>query len=389
MKYLNLETFSDFVCTGDKCEFTCCGGGWDIIIDKDTDDYYKSVTGAMGERLKCGIRRENNKTSFILDANGNCPFLNERGLCDIYINLGEEHLSDTCTIYPRYSFSSGDICFAGVSISCPEVSKALLMHKEPLLVDFAEDDKKLSEEKESSVDWGLFNSAIRVLTRSINIAQNRNLTIVERFSLIIIFVHQFQTYIDNNHDASSLIDLFSDPNEYIRLLPQTQIHDRDFGSKVAFCSEFLTVFKQTDRFGERLPEISELATYFGNSENASFDPDEWIKALDWIYHSDNSIWQENLLVYVLFKYLMAGFSERNIYDSLITGINAIYNACIFDLILYHIKYGTHPKTNDYTVMLFAHISRMVEHCASFKKDVSDHFKSKGMTDFSFLLRLIS
>lgn len=389
MKYLNLETFTDFVCTGDKCNFTCCGGGWEIIIDDQTDEYYRSVTGEMGSRLKKSIRRENGKNTFILNEHGDCPFLNERGLCDIYISLGEEHLSNTCTFYPRYTFYSGDICFAGVSISCPEVAKEFLAHTEPLLIDFAEDDQRLSTEQELSTDWNMFNNAVRVLTNLVNIAQNRELSIRERLALIIIFTHSFQDHTDNGQDPSSLIKLFSLPDDYIKLLPQAGLNNRDFSSKLSFCSEFLTAYRQIDRFEERLPEISELVDYYSTSENASFDPTKWTKAMEWLTGDDKRIWQENLLVYVIFRYYMQGFAERDFYDKLMIGINAVYNVCIYDLALYHIMNGSKPGSNDYIIMLISHISRMVEHCSSFKQDVFNHFKNKGMNEMAFLLQLIS
>ncbi len=58
MKYLTLETFKDFVCIGSECPFTCCMD-WKIVIDEETDHYYQSVEGDMGERLRNCIHREN------------------------------------------------------------------------------------------------------------------------------------------------------------------------------------------------------------------------------------------------------------------------------------------------------------------------------------------
>lgn len=389
MKYLYLETLSDFECIGDKCEFTCCGGGWSIIIDKETDTYYRSVTGEMGDRLNKCIRRDGDKSSFILDEHGNCPFLNEKGLCDIYINLGEEHLSNTCTYYPRYTFYSGDICFGGVSISCPEVARFFLTHKDPLLIDYAEDDKTLSAEEEQSTDWVLFNNAIHVLTSSVDIIQNRNLSIRERLSLVILFVDQFQKNTDACQDVSTLIKVFSSPSEYTQLLAQANTPERDYSSKIDYCSEFLTIFSQTDRFEERLPEIFDLVSYFSKDENASFDLEKWSKAFDQVYSDDYSVWKENILIYIIFRYFMQGFAKKDFYNSLMTGINAIYNICIFDLALYHIKNGAVPQNTDYMIMLTAHISRMVEHCTDFRNDVFKHFLDKNMNDMPFLLRLIS
>ena len=45
------DYFKQFKCIASECEDTCCAG-WEIVIDDDTYDMYKSVEGKFGERLK-------------------------------------------------------------------------------------------------------------------------------------------------------------------------------------------------------------------------------------------------------------------------------------------------------------------------------------------------
>ena len=83
MKYLSLETFNDFVCIGSECPFTCCRD-WKITIDEETDRFYQSVEGEMGERLRDCIHRDGKDAWFTLrEEDDCCPFLNKKGLCDI------------------------------------------------------------------------------------------------------------------------------------------------------------------------------------------------------------------------------------------------------------------------------------------------------------------
>lgn len=386
MKYLNLETFTDFVCTGSACEFTCCGGGWNIYIDDKTDEYYRSVTGPMGERLKKCIRRQDGVNSFILDENGDCPFLNDRGLCDIYIGLGEEHLSDTCTSFPRYRFLSGDICFAGVSMACPEVAKFFLTHELPLQIDFSEDGQRFSNE--TGVDWNAFNHSVRAFTCAVEIAQNRDLTVKERIALITVFIYRFQSFSDERRDPSALIDLFSDMSQYILLLPDTGIYNRTFDSKIGFCSEILSYFSLIEQFEDRLPEMTELLEYFRDPANAVADPEKWTGAFNWIDDSSNSIWQENVLVYVLFRYFMQGFDDRDYYDRLMIGLDLVYNANNCSLAMYHIKNG-HVPSDDYRRLLITHISRIVEHSSDFRNEMLTHLREDGMCELAFILGLAS
>ena len=75
-----------FACTADKCRHNCCIG-WEIDIDQDTLSYYDALGGEMGDRLARSISRECTCASFILDEEERCPFLNDKGLCDIEITV--------------------------------------------------------------------------------------------------------------------------------------------------------------------------------------------------------------------------------------------------------------------------------------------------------------
>ncbi len=386
MKFLNLETLTDFVCTGSDCPFTCCGFGWKILIDEETDRYYRSVEGKMGERLSKAIKRENGKSMFIMNEHGNCPFLNERGLCDIYINLGEEHLSNTCTYYPRYMYNSGDIRFAGVSISCPEVAQFFLNHKEPLLMDFGEDELPAPEEE--SCDWVLFNNAIRVFSAAVEILQNRDLHINERIALIVIFIQRFQSQTDEGSDLSATIELFSDPSSYIQLLTQTGIYNRDYDSKLTYISEMLGYYSNIDGYEKMLPELSGIISFFSDPERSSVASEVFIKAYQWTDAEENSIWQEQVLVYLLFRYFMQGFSDRRFYDKLMTAL-ILVNAVIVNLVSLHIvQKGEYPST-EYKRNLISHISRLIEHDPNARDNALEQFRNQGLTNPAFVLRLIS
>ena len=388
MKYLSLETYTDFVCTGSECPLTCCGGGWDIIIDEATDRYYRSVPGEMGKRLDNSINRENGKSSFILNEHNNCPFLNDRGLCDIYINLGEEHLSNTCTYYPRYMFYAGDICFAGVSISCPEVSRFYMTHEDPLMIDFADDGEPVSPDIEKNTDWPLFNQSIRALTCCVAIAQNRELAIKERLATILLYVSCFQDDIENDKNPQELSELFSSPAEYIALLPQTGIYNRDYESKTAFSSEMLSFLGSIGEFKRRLPEVYDLVEYFSEGVNSEICPDRWDEAFEWVDSQQNGIWQENILVYMIYKFFMPGFSKKDFYNRLLTGIEYVFISILFISALYYIQHSEGPSM-DHLIMLTSSMSRLIEHNSSFRCMTEDHFRNAQMNDLVFILKLIS
>ena len=74
------------------------------------------------------------------------------------------------------------------------MARFFLAHKEPLQVDFAEDNTKLPGE--SMVDWSAFNQYVRAFTTSIAIVQNRRYIIRERVAILTLFLFQFQSYVD-------------------------------------------------------------------------------------------------------------------------------------------------------------------------------------------------
>ena len=386
MKYLYLQSFNDFSCSGSDCPFTCCGNGWKIYIDKKTDDYYKTVTGKLGERLEAGIKREDGKTYYIFTEDDKCPFLNESGLCDIQLDLGEEHLCDTCRLYPRYSFDSGDIRFGGVSISCPEVSKYFLTHKESLLIDFGEDDVDIPDEK--NTDWELFNSAIGVFSSAVGIAQNRNLSIKERIALLTILINSFQTNIDEGVETKPIIDLFSDVKSYGQILDQTGIYVKDYDSKLEYFTEITGYFQLIEDYEKMLPELPGIITFFSNPANTRLSSQQLIDAFAWIDADENALWLEQIVVYTIFRYFMQGFDKKRFYDMLMTAIILVLYVIVTLLSFYRIQ-NKEEAPFEYRMLLVSHISRFIEHDIHARDNALEYFKKQGLCDLSYVLKLIS
>ena len=129
-----------FRCIGGDCRHSCCVG-WEIDIDEDTLDCYERVEGDFGARLREGI--ENG--AFRLDERERCPFLNERGLCDIILTLGEDALSQICSDHPRYRNFFSHREETGLGLCCEAAAELVLGETEPftevLLWDDGEEDE--------------------------------------------------------------------------------------------------------------------------------------------------------------------------------------------------------------------------------------------------------
>ena len=116
--------YDEFRCKADKCTDSCCIG-WEIDIDELSLEKYKNVSGEFGERLRRSIETQEDCSFFRLSENERCPFLCENGLCDIYINLGEDALCDICSEHPRFYNETDDITEAGLGLCCEKVCEML------------------------------------------------------------------------------------------------------------------------------------------------------------------------------------------------------------------------------------------------------------------------
>ncbi len=134
--------YKKFKCLGGTCRHNCCIG-WEIDIDEDTYNYYKNVGGEMGERLEKSIAH-GNVPHFILDKNERCPFLNGDNLCDIIINLGENHICKICTEHPRFINGLPERTEVGIGLTCEEAARIILSETEAFaLVGAKETDDEI------------------------------------------------------------------------------------------------------------------------------------------------------------------------------------------------------------------------------------------------------
>ena len=146
-----------FQCKADRCENTCCQL-WTIDIDEPTAERYHAMTGSLGESLRQAITVDDEGSHFIFSkAQPMCPLLNEKGLCKVVLELGEEGLCDTCHMHPRFYKYIEDLELCGVGLSC-EASVELLAQQEPMdfLLFTIEDDHNEFRPEERLVLHNIF-----------------------------------------------------------------------------------------------------------------------------------------------------------------------------------------------------------------------------------------
>ena len=118
------DYFDDFRCIAHKCRHNCCIG-WEIDIDKDSLDYYLSVEGEFGNKLRDNISLEG-EPHFILKSDDRCPFLDNCNLCEIFSLLGENKLCQICSDHPRFYNLTEHHTEAGLGLCCEEAARIIL-----------------------------------------------------------------------------------------------------------------------------------------------------------------------------------------------------------------------------------------------------------------------
>ena len=129
MKVTKPVYFDSFRCVAGRCPDSCCKE-WDVLIDPEKAAYYRSLPGALGDRLRQVLTDEDDQTYMLIE-NRRCPMWRDDGLCRIQSELGENALCKTCREFPRLTHDYGDFIEMGLELSCPEAARIVFEYGHP------------------------------------------------------------------------------------------------------------------------------------------------------------------------------------------------------------------------------------------------------------------
>ena len=118
------DYFDRFRCIAGACPDSCCKE-WDVQVDAVSAEYYRSLPGDLGDRLREVLSDADGETVMTI-VDGRCPMWRSDGLCRIQAELGEAALCKTCREFPRLTHDYGDFVELGLELSCPEAAKFIL-----------------------------------------------------------------------------------------------------------------------------------------------------------------------------------------------------------------------------------------------------------------------
>lgn len=124
MKLYAPKYYKEFTCIADRCKHSCCVG-WEIDIDDDTMDKYAVNTDGYGKKIIESIENDD-VPHFKLCKDERCPHLNEKGLCEIILNVGEGYLCHICREHPRFYNLTHRGMEVGLGMSCEEACRIIL-----------------------------------------------------------------------------------------------------------------------------------------------------------------------------------------------------------------------------------------------------------------------
>ncbi|MGL5906892.1 MAG: flagellin lysine-N-methylase [Shewanella sp.] len=187
IKHLTPNFYKNFQCIGSQCEDDCCHG-WTISIDKKTFTAYEKHTNQelrlkAKENIKKVKKSHGHWGEIQFKENGACKFLQDDGLCFIHRVAGGEALSSTCKTYPRMTIDKGNEIRHTLSLSCPEVSRQVLLDPSAMLLS-------ITERKGHAVAKTPNNANTFLQQLACHIIENHALSIEVRLWIIGMLVHR-------------------------------------------------------------------------------------------------------------------------------------------------------------------------------------------------------
>jgi len=180
-----------FHCLAGACPHSCCKG-WEVVIDRPTADFYRTLPGPLGNRLRAALQTEDGEDFFALTDTLRCPFWDTDGLCEIHRLLGSEHTSEVCRSHPRFIEDYGTLRETSLCASCPEACRLLLASSSPLTFPLFRTD----EAGEPADPW--LSPLLAVRAKSLEILQDRSRRLYSRFAELLAFAGATQSLLDED-----------------------------------------------------------------------------------------------------------------------------------------------------------------------------------------------
>lgn len=198
-----METFR---CAGTACREHCCKNQH-VMLDRNR--YQKYIKSPYSDIKRIAVTEISvtqaslaSWANIIPDNQGNCPFLDEQQLCQIYKHAGVNALSHRCATYPQVDHIYKNQKIKSMLLSCPEVTRQVLFSSNALTLRFSTINQyDYYKAPEIVTEERLVNRACATITVTIPRA-----SIEENLWAINQFLHSYQVSYDVNKNKIAEID---------------------------------------------------------------------------------------------------------------------------------------------------------------------------------------
>lgn len=393
----------NFSCIGSECEDSCCTG-WKIFIDRFTYKKYKNFKDTkIKQKVKDNIKRnrlnpvDQAYANIKLSTNRDCPFLDNRKLCEIQLRYGESYLSNVCAKYPRIFNNVDSITEKSAVVSCPEIARLVLTNPDGIEFDEIEEfletrdliTKHICTEDSGNNKAENYFWNLRIFT--IQLLQNRKYSLPDRLIILGMFyldiqdviskgnlsvipeiIQSFNTAIDNGELREPLSEvpvLFEIQMKFLNLLTEA-IVKKDNKRYIECYNEFISGLEYTEN-----ANIEDVLKNYNEAYNEFYLP----------FISKQEYLLENYLVNYVFTNVFPFSIYTSVYDE--------YNMLIihYALIKFHlIGMSRHHKglNEKLVVKLVQSFAKNFEHNRPILKTLLNLLKKVQFTKMSDMMILI-
>lgn len=310
--------YKNFVCIASECKDNCCVGGWQIDIDDETAEYYKQVPGEFGERLRDAIEYTDAYCFKLKD--GQCPFLDNNGLCEVYKHLGEDKLGVVCAQFPRFSEYYGDIKESGIGLACEEAERIIFTDRKAFSFDCKDIDEEPVEDSE-------FNNA---LAKSLFVYRDKVIALMDRDDIEYSFTDKLRAVMLTACHIQELVNnnSYDELTDTINSLDLThmlnEVSGDGEGADFTACEGVYRVLCAysglevlNPRWSDALDEVFETLHKTDEDDNISIADSQSYDALSkefmqYISAQDRVYEYNNLIKYYVFRYFLKASYDHDI-----------------------------------------------------------------------------
>ena len=186
--------FHAFRCIAGACPDSCCKE-WEVDVDPASADFYRSLPGALGDRLRQVLRDTPDGTLMTIE-NGRCPMWRQDGLCRIHAELDHDALCQVCREFPRLTHDYGSFLEKGLELSCPEAARLILTGDQTLTVQSV-----VCDPEEEAYDVQTMAILLRTRQTALEVLADSPLPLPQILAVLLLYAHAVQEELDGGEPA--------------------------------------------------------------------------------------------------------------------------------------------------------------------------------------------